>query len=1088
MNRRQLYGLSFIVQILIAPFVAHDWDAFVFTRTVRDWLSGATPYAIAELDPTYIHLGTSWPAHNTWYAYPPLPLLLMTPTLALAHAGAPWVIRIALKLPFIAGTLLLAWVGGTLVDARGKKTRERFERLVLLNPFLIFVAAGWGMFDAWMVALLLLSILLIEHGRISLAGVAFGASALVKLFPLFAAPALFFYVAARASRRWADALRYAGAAAATFVVVSLPFFVPHPQGFVQQVVRMHIDRPPQGLSIIAVLSELGRFAAASGWVDGAPSFHTLAALTFSITIGLTIATTITAARANGTASLVRALLGLFLGVLFTSKVLNEQYFVIPVALYAIALCASDKPWAFAGYRAFTFGALAASLLLGWHFLTFFPADVAESLFGHRPHVLVARLGDWSGLSAATFAVLPTLLSALALVPAFVLGTKRIIKDTKAGVRLLVAMLRRFVPRGRWAALVLLAPIAVQAAGLRASRPPATPALDSAHRHVGAFYYLWWANPSHDPAIDDGNWRDGVSEVPSDGYYTVTAAKLQRDFRLARAHGIDLMVTSFHAYDAPLVPTALQAAYEQDLVVAPLVELGEIYVRPEFGKPHDGFTLTPTTAAAIVDLTSKGLALYAQSPAAYRPHGRLAVFYFDSYFYGPDWRPTTTDQLVEVALRLADDEARARGAPAPSRAELQETLPQSFEAMLADVHGGPLWRRAYVELYQAFWKGIRGELEARFGPIFIFSGESWNPGAAFHHGAETAIDGLDVFDAAFMYSPSFVWVSHKTDSYERNWQRWMVRSVLQTQYARGAGQPVVATVVPAYDDRVARRKNGFEIPPVGPRGSTYDLTWDLALGFSPDLVLVSTWNEFFEGSAIEPTTAYGDALLNATDGWSARAHAARDSKKRGLVLTAESSSHLADGVVDPSVLGRYARNVQVVVERDLPDWTFDAVDIRAAARLDLSKYQLVIVELGMSVPSSTSFVPRLEEWVRGGGRVLLSNPADAAWQASAGGSASDAAEGTTRIAPALVLPPAAQPRVWNLGDADVFLRYADGSAEGRAGAWSRRVGLGMIVGTSMSPTGRDTYPGADATALFCASVRPLLEPNDRCESTRSNVVP
>src|SRR5437879_7385485 len=47
-------------------------------------LSGLTPYAVVEADPAYIHVSRAWPPLNTWYAYPPLPLLLMTPALALA--------------------------------------------------------------------------------------------------------------------------------------------------------------------------------------------------------------------------------------------------------------------------------------------------------------------------------------------------------------------------------------------------------------------------------------------------------------------------------------------------------------------------------------------------------------------------------------------------------------------------------------------------------------------------------------------------------------------------------------------------------------------------------------------------------------------------------------------------------------------------------------------------------------------------------------------------------------------------------------------------------------------------------------------
>jgi hypothetical protein len=862
--------------------------------------------------------------------------------------------------------------------------------------------------------------------------------------------------------------------------VSLPFAATHWRGFVHQVVQLHVDRPPQGLSLAALLAEFDQLATAHGWMRALP-IATIASLCTSVTLGLMIVTSIAAARARTTLGLLRALLALYLGVLFTSKVLNEQYFVIPVTLFAVA--ATSAPTrslaarSFAAYRAFTIGAFIAAVLIGWHFLTFLPADVSDAFFKLRPYAIVGRMASWSGLSPSTFGIIPIALSTLALLPAYVFGTKRLIRSCWAGARLLSAMIHPYMPRARTAsvlAIVLVAPVAVHAASLRATKPAATPPLDSNDRRVGAFYYLWWANPSHDPDVYDGNWREGASEKPLDGWYSVTSAKLRQDFRTARTHGIDLMVASFHEYDVPVVPTALQAAYEQNVVMAPLVELGELYVKPQYGKPHDGFTIQPTTADAIVEFTSKAIALYASSPAAWRPSGKLAVFFYDSYFFEPSWGRTTTDDLLERVVRMAGDEARDRGAPAPSRADMEAAMPATFSAMLEDTRTGHLWRQAYLDRYREFWQGIRRRLESQFGPLFIFSGESWNPGLAFHHGAQVALSGLDTFDATFMYSPSFVWVGHKDDGYERNWQRWIVRSVLQAQYVRGAGQPVVATVAGSYDDRVERKKFGFEIPSDGPLGNTYDLTWQLAVDLSPDLVLVSTWNEFFEGSGIEPTVVLGDRLLRATMDWAKRVRTSAP-KKHGIVIGAESSAHLARGVPDPSVLGRYARNVQVVAQRELPDWSFDAVDIRDVERIDLSRYELAIVELGTDVPGSEAFAVRLEAWASSGGRVLVSNASSPGWQTFVRSTCSRSSDAThvSDGAAELVLPPASRPQACDVRG-DFALRYTDGDAIDKAAAWSFSINRGRIAGTSMNVAGRDVYPGKDAGLLFCACVRVLID--------------
>jgi hypothetical protein len=1104
--RKGLYLISLLIQLAVAPLLVHDWDGFVFTRVVRDLLVGVTPYATAEANPPYTHLGNEWPPPDAWYAYPPLALLLMTPTVALAirTGAALWLIRLAFKVPFILGTLGLAWIGTALLRAWGRADRAAlWERLILLNPFLLLVSAVWGMFDATMVALLLLSALLLDRGRAFWAGVAFGASALLKLFPLFTAPAFVVYLARRGRAGRADAARFAISAAATFIAVSLPFFLSHPRGFVLQVLGMHLERPPQGVSLSSIAVEVARLAAAHGWMHGEPSIAMLSAIQFGATLAVIVVCTAAASRARSSFAFVRCLLGLLLGVLLTSKVLNEQYFVIPVSLYALVACASGARWARFGYNAFTIGALVAALLLGWHVFTFFPADVAVRLFGKQAHVMVGDLATASGLGPATFAFLPVLISVVALLPAFVAGFRRIVFECRAGGRILVVLVSRRMGRGHpWraraaVALLLVTPILVEGTVSAFQRPTVTPKLDSTNRRLGVFYYLWWQNPSHDPSLADGNWRD-VSEVPRAGYYSVNAGKLQHDFRVARSTGVDFVVTSFHEYDVPVLRSALRAAYDADLAIAPVIELGEIYTRPQYESRDGGYKLDNHSAQAIVSLTSQALELFATTPAAYRPGGKLAVFLYDSYYSGTSPDASFEDGLLDRAIMIAEREPRASGDRPVTRQDLLELQSTTLAKALENRPYSNVLRRAYSELYIEFWQKIRRELEAKFGPLFLVSGENWNPGNSFNRGSQTALDGMRAFDTTFIYSPSFVWVYHRGDSYERNWQRWVVRNVIASQYSRGQGRPVIETVMPSYDDRHVRKKNGFTIPLVGPRGSTYDLTWRFALDLSPDMVIVSTWNEFFEGSAIEPTVEHGDLLQKRTLDWSRPAHAERPPRKRGLILTGESSVHYAPGIADPSVEGRYAHNVQIVAERELPEYSFDAVDVASPdiANKSLSTYELVLLEPGLDAQSVAvaRLVARLEEWVRTGGRLLASGvAAEGAIAALAGVRSAAPAAGVAHVTDsdgeALALPPMSLPLAENVADdAKVTARFADGEAQGRPAAWFRRVGDGVITGAAMHVTGRDVYPGADATALFCAIVRPLLAPGDRCANPDPDVLP
>jgi glycoprotein endo-alpha-1,2-mannosidase len=79
---------------------------------------------------------------------------------------------------------------------------------------------------------------------------------------------------------------------------------------------------------------------------------------------------------------------------------------------------------------------------------------------------------------------------------------------------------------------------------------------------------------------------------------------------------------------------------------------------------------------------------------------------------------------------------------------------------------------------------------------------------------------------------------------------------------------VATVSPGYDDTNLRG----DLNPIVPRGlngERYAATWDAALAAQPDWVLITSWNEWFEGTSVEPSVEYGDLALQQTAEQAAR---------------------------------------------------------------------------------------------------------------------------------------------------------------------------------------------------------------------------
>lgn len=76
-----------------------------------------------------------------------------------------------------------------------------------------------------------------------------------------------------------------------------------------------------------------------------------------------------------------------------------------------------------------------------------------------------------------------------------------------------------------------------------------------------------------------------------------------------------------------------------------------------------------------------------------------------------------------------------------------------------------------------------------------------------------------------------------------------------------GQVFCAGVSPGYNDDPVFRGN--PILDRGEQGSTYRNSWNQALALKPDWITITSWNEWHEGTEIEPSIENGDLALNQT---------------------------------------------------------------------------------------------------------------------------------------------------------------------------------------------------------------------------------
>ncbi len=146
-----------------------------------------------------------------------------------------------------------------------------------------------------------------------------------------------------------------------------------------------------------------------------------------------------------------------------------------------------------------------------------------------------------------------------------------------------------------------------------------------------------------------------------------------------------------------------------------------------------------------------------------------------------------------------------------------------------------------------WAAIRAAVDPGHNSIWIEEGIDVSP--------------LSVFDGHHLYSVT--WANRTDMSYTANKFARLVRAKAA---ALGAPKVYVATVMPGYDDRKTGRGSAFAVGRED--GAYYVRSWQAAIGSSPDWIVITSFNEWPEGTYIEPSRAFGNQYLDLTAQWAA----------------------------------------------------------------------------------------------------------------------------------------------------------------------------------------------------------------------------
>lgn len=146
-----------------------------------------------------------------------------------------------------------------------------------------------------------------------------------------------------------------------------------------------------------------------------------------------------------------------------------------------------------------------------------------------------------------------------------------------------------------------------------------------------------------------------------------------------------------------------------------------------------------------------------------------------------------------------------------------------------------------------WRTIRSQADPGYSSIWI------------SEGVNTAY--LAVFDGHHLYSNTWNPPADLTATNQK-----FANQVAAARSQQGAYKFWVATVMPGYDD-VRIRGGGFARGREG--GAYFERAWQAAMTSQANWIVINSFNEWPEGTYIEPSQAYGSHFLGLSAAWSQR---------------------------------------------------------------------------------------------------------------------------------------------------------------------------------------------------------------------------
>ena len=891
-SRFKVYLFALVIRIFLIGFFGESWDIYVFIESTKQFVDlGVTPYQVALSKPPYIYM-PYYPFIENWFAYPPLMLLIFSFFYILAKMlglTSPFFVRFFIKLPVSLSDLLLAHMVCLLLrdfDVPPEKRRYA-ELLILYNPFLVLLSTVWGVFDGFVTTLILISIYYIIRDQHMKSSIFIALAALTKQTALFFTPIIFAYWARK--KGLFRALVYSATALFIFITVSVPFYLSSPRGFMQQVLLMHVARPPWGYNIYTAVYYIIVFVSTPFVTLNEQLLLLIIDLISAVALSLFFVSLIFLAGRvysdKKSDNLILYGLLAYLSFVFLNKVSNEPYFTYGLVFLLLYAFKNDNKKMIRLYTNFSYSLFTATLIAAVRFVIFLPSDILKFLFGQDIAEALWELSPYYGESGP-LVVVTLFIAAMIILPELInlflfylenisptlhgdlftliwgktlgkLGSSKVLKS-------LFNFLKKISSFKNLTALLtilLLFYHIYYAPPLTASSINNEPQVTQKWPVI-AIHYTWMSNPTHDPNIRDGDWIYSYL-TPIEGYYESKESYMVGDLELIKDTGFSAILIEIYPGRSQKASVLATRSIEMGISVAPYIDLGRLFslsylanMNPDLGNGttvKEFYALKDTTSSQILNTIYEGSSLHTL-PNALKYKNNYTIFIDGVHLVLPSFDPESIGYQIESMFyyfnitqfnttALYETLSNRWGVPIDSLDDIYAVYPSNITELLErnDIIARDA-RSIYVFSFERFWREIIYETKNLLKNVTIIAAVGEDPLNLINKKVYQ-----ELFDSVYFSKYQFKEIA-----------------------LRYSDENKTISFLDLFNDKTDFKSVFFYIANTSAGPKPYSYTYKQTLqeainGGHNDqkIIIVFSWNDYINGFVIEPTKELGYQQIDIT---------------------------------------------------------------------------------------------------------------------------------------------------------------------------------------------------------------------------------